>query len=165
LPHAGCYGQQKGIASAGGVADMAGLSFRDLNAAIGLMSNDGLKSGSDAGTSFKSMLMYLQPQTKQATKLFEQLGIGVGKTNKFFEKGKIKDLADISEVLHTTLASMSEQDRTKTLMDMFGTDGVKAATTLYKAGAKGVQEFNKQMGDVTALEVAKKKNGHSIGIG
>lgn len=38
------------IASGGGVADMAGLSFKDFNAAIGLMSNDGLRSGSDAGT-------------------------------------------------------------------------------------------------------------------
>ncbi|MNW34423.1 Phage-related minor tail protein [compost metagenome] len=146
-----------GIASAGGVADMVGLSFKDLNTAIGLMSNDGLKSGADAGTSFKSMLMFLQPQTKKATRLFEDLGIGVGKANKFFEKGKIKDLAGIADVLQKTLGKMSEQDRTATLLDMFGTDGVKSATTLYKAGSKGVEEFQRQMANATALEIAKKK--------
>ncbi|MEK4432022.1 phage tail tape measure protein [Paenibacillus sp. FSL M7-0802] len=152
-----------GIASAGGVADMVGLSFKDLNTAIGLMSNDGLKSGSDAGTSFKSMLMYLQPQTKKATRLFEKLGIGVGKANKFFEKGKIKDLAGVADVLQKTLGKMSEQDRTATLLDMFSTDGVKAATTLYKAGSKGVKEFYRQMSNVTALQVAKEKMNNAAG--
>ncbi|WP_192510629.1 phage tail tape measure protein [Paenibacillus sp. 23TSA30-6] len=151
------------LASAGGVADMVGVSFKDFNTAIGLMSNDGLKSGSDAGTSYKSMLMYLQPQTKKATRLFEDLGIGVGKANKFFEKGKIKDLAGVADVLQQTLGKMSNQDRTATLLDMFGTDGVKAATTLYKAGSKGVEEFQRQMSNVTALQVAKEKMNNAAG--
>lgn len=152
-----------GIASAGGVADMAGLSFLDLNTAIGLMSNDGLKSGSDAGTSFKSMIMNLQPQTKKATALFNQLGIGVGKANKFFEGGNIKDLAGIAEVLNKTLGKMNNQDRVATLLDMFGTDGVKSATTLYKAGAKGVEEFHNEMAKVTALQVAEEKMNSAAG--
>ncbi|MHB0884175.1 phage tail tape measure protein [Paenibacillus sp. SEL1] len=151
------------LASAGGVADMVGVSFKDFNTAIGLMSNDGLKSGSDAGTSYKSMLMYLQPQTKKATRLFEDLGIGVGKANKFFEKGKIKDLAGVADVLQQTLGKMSNQDRTATLLDIFGTDGVKAATTLYKAGSKGVKEFQRQMSNVTALQVAKEKMNNAAG--
>ncbi|WP_339260186.1 phage tail tape measure protein [Paenibacillus sp. FSL R5-0713] len=152
-----------GIASAGGVADMAGLSFMDLNTAIGLMSNDGLKSGSDAGTSFKSMIMQLQPQTKKATALFNQLGIGVGKANKFFEGGNIKDLAGIAEVLNKTLGKMNNQDRVATLLDIFGTDGVKAATTLYKAGTKGVEEFHNEMAKVTALQVAEEKMNSAAG--
>ncbi|SFA91518.1 phage tail tape measure protein, TP901 family, core region [Cohnella sp. OV330] len=151
------------LASAGGVANMAGLSFLDLNTAIGLMSNDGLKGGSDAGTSFKSMLSYLQPKTKEATKLFLKLGIGVDKANKFFSKGKIKDIAGIADVMHKAFAGMSEQERTAKMMDMFGTDGVKAASTLYKAGAKGVKEFQKAMSDVTALDVAKKKMDNAAG--
>ncbi|WP_339274473.1 phage tail tape measure protein [Paenibacillus sp. FSL W8-0426] len=152
-----------GIASAGGVADMAGISFRDLNTAIGLMSNDGLKSGSDAGTSFKSMLMYLQPQTKKAANLFEELGIGVGKANKFFKDGSIKDLAGIAQVLNDTLKDMNSQDRVATLLDIFGTDGVRAATTLYKAGAKGVKEFHNEMAKVTALQVAEEKMNSAAG--
>ncbi|WP_127488892.1 phage tail tape measure protein [Paenibacillus ehimensis] len=151
------------LASVGGVADMIGLSFRDVNTAIGLMSNDGLKNGSDAGTSFKSMLMYLQPQTEKATELFNKLGIGVGKANKFFKNGKIKDLAGISEVLQETFKNMSEQQRTATFLDIFGTDGVKAASTLYKAGADGVKKFRKEMSEVTALEVAKKKMDNAAG--
>ncbi|MFB6362490.1 phage tail tape measure protein [Paenibacillus elgii] len=151
------------LASVGGVADMIGLSFRDVNTAVGLMSNDGLKNGSDAGTSFKSMLMYLQPQTEKATKLFNKLGIGVGKANKFFKDGKIKDLAGISEVLQQTFKNMSEQDRTATFLDIFGTDGVKAASTLYKAGADGVKKFHEEMSKVTALEVAKKKMDNAAG--
>ncbi|MBJ8191882.1 phage tail tape measure protein, partial [Bacillus cereus] len=112
---------------------------------------------------FKSMLMFLQPQTKKATRLFKDLGIGVGKANKFFEKGKIKDLAGIADVLQQTLGKMSEQDRTATLLDMFGTDGVKASTTLYKAGSKGVKEFYRQMSNVTALQVAREKMNNAAG--
>lgn len=151
------------IASVGSVADMVGMSFRDLNAAIGIMSNDGLKNGSDAGTSFKSMLMYLQPQTKKAAQLFEALGIGVGKANKFFNKGKVKDLAGIAEVLNQSLSKFSEQSRTALMLEMFGTDGVKAATSLYKAGAKGVKDFNKEMAKVTALQVAREKMNNAAG--
>ncbi|RCX22961.1 TP901 family phage tail tape measure protein [Fontibacillus phaseoli] len=152
-----------GIASAGGVADMAGVSFRDLNAAIGLMSNDGLKNGSDAGTSFKSMLMYLQPQTEKAAELFERLGIGVGKANKFFENGKLKSLDQVAEILQKITKNMSDQERVATFLDLFGTDGVKAATTLYKAGSKGVKEFYRNMSTTTALEVARKKMDNAAG--
>ncbi|GIP13986.1 hypothetical protein J1TS5_61560 [Paenibacillus macerans] len=151
------------IASAGGVADMAGVSFRDLNAAIGLMSNDGLKSGSDAGTSFKSFLMFLQPQTKKATELFKKLGIGVGKANKFFENGKIRSLDEIAEVLREATKGMTDQDRTATFLDAFGTDAVKAATTLYKAGAKGVKKFYSEMSTTTALKVAEEKMNNAAG--
>lgn len=151
------------LASAGGVADMYGVSFSDFNAAIGLMSNDGLKNGSDAGTSFKSMLMYLNPTTKDSIKLFNKLGLGVGKASKFFKDGKIKSLAEVSQVLHDSLKDMTDQNRTTTLLDMFGTDGVKAATSLYKAGAAGVKDFQKEMMNVTALDVAKKKMDNAAG--
>ncbi|WP_213656268.1 phage tail tape measure protein [Paenibacillus vini] len=152
-----------GIAAAGGVADMAGVSFRDLNAVIGLMSNDGLKNGSDAGTSFKSMLMYLQPQTEKAAELFERLGIGVGKANKFFENGNLKSLDQVAEILRQITKNMSNQERVATFLDLFGTDGVKAATTLYKAGSKGVKEFYKDMSTTTALDVARKKMDNAAG--
>lgn len=151
------------IASGGGVADMAGLSFRDFNTAIGLMSNDGLKSGSDAGTSFKSMLMYLQPQTDKAAKLFNKLGIGVGKVNKFFEKGKIKNIEGLADVLQKAFKGMSEQERTDKMLEMFGTDAIKAVSSLFKAGSEGVKKFQKDMANVTALDVAKKKMDNASG--
>ncbi|KQN97583.1 phage tail tape measure protein [Paenibacillus sp. Leaf72] len=145
------------LASAGGVADMFGLSLLDLNTAIGIMSNDGLKGGSDAGTSFKSMLMYLQPQTKKATQLFKKLGIGVGEANKFFEDGKIKDIGGIADVLQKAFKGFSEQERTDLMLEMFGTDGVKAASSMFKAGSKGIKEFQRELSKTTALDVAKTK--------
>lgn len=145
------------LAEGGAVADMVGTSFKDFNTAIGMMSNDGLKSGSSAGTSYKSMLMYLQPQTKKATALFNKLGIGVDTTNKFFENGKIKPLEEVAQLLQDITKGMTDQKRTDTFLELFSTDGVKAASTLYKAGAKGVKEFQRQMANVSALDIAKKK--------
>ncbi|WP_164763010.1 phage tail tape measure protein [Paenibacillus humicus] len=157
------HGLGYALASAGGIADQFGVSFKDFNTVIGLMSNDGLKNGSDAGTSFKSMLMYLQPQTKKATQMFKALGLGVGKTNKFFENGKIKDVAGIAEQLYKTFSKFNDQTRGALFLDIFGTDGVKAAASLYKAGAKGVEQFREEMSKVTALDVAKRKMNTAAG--
>lgn len=58
----------------GAVANLAGLDFHDTAVAIAEMGNAGI-AGSDAGTSLKSMLMRLSPQTKQAFGEMESLGI------------------------------------------------------------------------------------------
>ncbi|WP_141500971.1 phage tail tape measure protein [Paenibacillus luteus] len=151
------------LASVGGVADMVGMNFEDLNAAIGLLSNDALKSGSDAGTSLKSMLMYINPTTKDSIKLFKKLGLGVGKTSKFFKNGKLRDLAEVAQVLHDALKHMNEQNRTATMIDMFSTDGVKAASTLFKIGAEGVKDFREEMSKTTAFQVAEEKLNNAAG--
>jgi hypothetical protein len=58
---------------------------------------------------------------------------------------------------------MTDQERTATFLDMFGTDGVKAATTLYKAGAAGVKKFYDEMSTTTALAVAQEKMNNAAG--
>lgn len=58
---------------------------------------------------------------------------------------------------------MTDQDRTATFLDAFGTDAVKAATTLYKAGAKGVKKFYSEMSTTTALKVAEEKMNNAAG--
>ncbi|WP_240415030.1 phage tail tape measure protein [Paenibacillus periandrae] len=160
---ASVHGLGYSLSSVGSVADMIGMSFKDVNTAIGIMTNDGNKDGESSGTSLKAMLMYLQPQTDKAVEMFNQLGIGVGKANKFFKDGKIKDLAGVADVLQETFNKMNDQDRTAAFLDMFGTDGVKAATSLYKAGSKGVKQFYDDMGNVTALEVATERMNNGKG--
>jgi uncharacterized protein (DUF736 family) len=58
---------------------------------------------------------------------------------------------------------MTDQERTATFLDMFGTDGVKAATTLYKAGAAGVKKFYDEMSTTTAMAVAQEKMNNAAG--
>jgi TP901 family phage tail tape measure protein len=56
------------------VASGVGLSFKDTSTALAVFAQSGLK-GSDAGTSLKTMLSRLEPQTDKAAAQFEDLGL------------------------------------------------------------------------------------------
>ncbi|MBX6361381.1 MAG: phage tail tape measure protein [Acidobacterium ailaaui] len=146
------------------VAAGVGMSFRDTNIALGLFANRGLK-GSDAGTSLKTMLANLQPQTKAQTAAFLELGLMTEDgANKFFDaSGKLKSLKDIAGILHDKLKNLTNQQRMSALQTIFGSDAIRAATILYKEGADGVQKFNKEMSKVTALDVAREKMNNASG--
>lgn len=152
-----------GLASGGGVQNLSGGSAKDFLTSIGLMANDGTVGGSDAGTSIKSLLFNLQEQGDKEAELFKELGIGIGKNNIFFENGKIKDLAGIADAMQKVFSRFNEQERLKKMEEVFGTDAVRAAAMAYKQGAKGVKEFQDQMMNVTAYDVAKKKLDNAQG--
>jgi TP901 family phage tail tape measure protein len=152
------------LAAVGSVADGVGLSFKDTAAALGVFANAGLK-GSDAGTSLKTFLSNLQPQTKQQIALFEKLNLLTKDgSNLFFDqKGHIKNMADIAGLLHDRLKNLTDQQRSFYLEQMFGSDAVRAANILYKSGAEGIKDFTDQMMKVTAIDVAREKMNNAAG--
>src|SRR5215467_12192815 len=143
------------LQSVGAVAHTVGLSFDDTAAAIGLMGNAGIK-GSDAGTSLKTMLMGLQPQTKKQTALFKDLGLMTEDgANAFFDaQGNIKSMADIAGTLQKALGGMTKQQQLSTLETLFGTDAVRAASVIMNEGTQGVEDFTKAMTGISAADVA-----------
>ena len=82
------------LAQGGGVAATVGVEFNDFNAAIAAMSPL-FASGADAGTSFKTMMQRLVPQTNSAADAMKGLGLA----------GIDNDLA--LTTLHATLRDMS----------------------------------------------------------
>lgn len=62
------------IAQAGGVASALGVNFADFNASIAATSAS-FASGSDAGTSFKTFLQRLVPQSDEASAAMAELGL------------------------------------------------------------------------------------------
>ncbi|WP_054955051.1 phage tail tape measure protein [Paenibacillus dakarensis] len=152
------------LSMASAVASGLGMTFEDTNVALGVFANRGLK-GSDAGTSLKTMLQTLQPVTDEQIGLFRELGLMTEDgSNKFFDAaGNIKSLNDIAGTLRTSLGKLTNQERQHALKLMFGTDAVRAATILYKEGAEGVDKFRKEMSNVTALDVARKKMDNASG--
>lgn len=146
------------LAASGAVAATVGLSFDDLAQGIAIMGQAGIK-GSDAGTSLKTMLLNLQPQTDKQISLFKELGlITEDGANQFFDAtGKIKGMADIAQTLQTALGGMTEQQRLATLEILFGTDAIRAGAVLTKAGAAGFNEMAAAMGKVSAQDVANER--------
>lgn len=62
------------LSQAGGVAGSVGVDFDDFNAVIAAISPN-FSSGSDAGTSFKTMLQTLIPKSQEAEDKMKELGI------------------------------------------------------------------------------------------
>jgi TP901 family phage tail tape measure protein len=147
-----------GLSMVSAVASGVGLSFKDTTTALATFAQNGLK-GSDAGTSLKTMLLNLIPQTKKEAKLFDQLGVTVdGASNAFFDsQGNIKSLAEIAQVLQDKLKGLTNEQRQATLAQMFGTDAIRAGNILYKEGAKGINDMAAALSKVKAADVAKVK--------
>lgn len=155
---------QFGLAQVSAVASMVGMTFEDTSAALAVFAQNGLK-GSDAGTSLKTLLMTLQPSTKEQTRLFKELGLTAADgSNAFYDAaGNLKSLDAIADILKKSLDGMSAAQAQATLKTLFGTDAVRAASILYKEGADGVNKMKDAMSNVTAEEVAAEKTNNLNG--
>lgn len=140
-----------GMAQAGGVAASSGVEFEDFAAALAATSSQ-FNSGSDAGTSFKTFILRMVPDTKKAREAMEQFGVS------FYDaSGQMKSMADIAQMLQDKFAGMSEMDRTALFKTMFGTDAIRTAIGLMQAGAKGVEEMQARIAATDASEQAAKR--------
>jgi TP901 family phage tail tape measure protein len=143
------------LSQVGAVAHLAGASFDDTAAAIALMGNAGIK-GSDAGTSLKTMFQNLNPQTDKQIALARELGIltADGSNNFYDSAGNMKSMADVAQILNTSLKGMTAQQKQMALETLFGSDAIRAAAIVSDAGAAGFNKMAASMGKVTAADVA-----------
>lgn len=156
------FGQS--MSQVGAVANLAGLSFDDTALAIAAMGNAGVK-GSDAGTSLKTMIMNLQPQTKKQAGLMKELGIITKDgTNQFFDaSGKMKSMSEISGVLGKSLDGMSDKQKTMALQTLFGSDAVRAAAVVADTGSAGFDKLGASIDKTKAADVAADRMGNMKG--
>lgn len=152
------------LQQAGAVANLVGVSFDDLAVAIALMGKQGIK-GSDAGTSLKTMLSNLQPQTDKQIGLMQELGIVTEEgANQFFNaQGELKSLAEVAEILQTATEDMTAAQKSATLETIFGSDAIRAAAILTGAGAEGFNELATAMGKIKAADVAAARLDNAAG--
>ncbi|SCX37970.1 phage tail tape measure protein, TP901 family, core region [Klenkia marina] len=123
------------------VAKNAGLSIDQTTGALALFASQGLL-GSDAGTSFKTMLMSLNPRSQEAADLMDQLGLRA-----YDAQGQFVGLQEYAGQLQTGLSGLSQEQRNSALQTIFGTDAIRAATILYDAGSQGVAEWTRNVND------------------
>lgn len=111
------------------VANMAGQNIGDFTTAISLMANAGV-TGSDAGTSLKSMFMSLISPTDKAAGIMKQYGIEVYDAN-----GKLKPLPELVKIFSGKLGGLSDEQRNAALATIFGSDAIRAANIVLVDGA------------------------------
>ena len=123
------------------VAESMGFSLEETTAGLAAFANAGLL-GSDAGTSFKTMLAALTPNSEAAAKMMDQLGIDV-----FNADGSMKSLSEVAGILQSSMSSLTPEARAAAMEIIFGSDAVRAANVLYDEGAAGIDNWTKKVSE------------------
>lgn len=123
------------LAQGGQSSAMYGLSVEETVGALAAFAQNGIKA-SDAGTSWKTFLMRLNPVTKKAKEEMARLGL-----NFFDADGKMISIAETSRVLRDRLGDLSDKQRNAALGVLFGTDAIRAANIVYREGPAGIRKY------------------------
>jgi TP901 family phage tail tape measure protein len=136
------------LGQAGGVAGKLGVSFDDMNAALAT-TGSAFASGSDAGTSLKTFIQRLVPQSKEAAQAMREYGLS------FYDAaGKMRPIADIAQNLKTQLGALSQEAQNEVLTKLFGSDAVRTALGLMEQGAAGITRMKEAIAKGSAEEQA-----------
>lgn len=140
------------LKQAGTVSAQTGLSLEETVGALSAMAEQSLL-GSDAGTSFKTMLAALTPNSKAAADAMAAYNI-----NAFDAQGNFVGMTALAGQLQTGLKDLTDEQRAMALETIFGSDAVRAASIIYDNGADGVAKWISQVDDSGfAAETAKTK--------
>jgi len=123
------------------VAASTGLSIEETTGGLAAFASAGL-IGSDAGTSMKTMLQRLTPQSKEAAEKMQELGISA-----YDSQGNFKGLAAFADNLKTSMSDLTPEARNAAMGVIFGSDAVRAANVLYEQGATGIKDWTDKVND------------------
>lgn len=129
------------LSQGGLVASQFGLSIEDTTGTLSAFASAGL-IGSDAGTSFKTMLLALANPSSKARDLIDELGIAA-----YDAQGKFVGVTSLAEQLKTKLGGLTQAQRDSALATIFGSDAIRAANVLYTNGGKGIQDWIDKVND------------------
>ena len=141
------------------MATATGLSMEQTAAAIGILSDAGIK-GTKAGTTLRSALTRMVKPTEAAEEAMEALGLQFYNTD-----GTMKSLADITSMLQTQLGGLSEEQRNNALATIFGQQALTGMLALMEAGPDKINELTESYKscDGAAKEMADTMNDNTKG--
>lgn len=153
------------LAQAGGIAATVGVEFDDFNTTIAAISPY-FASGSDAGTSFKTMLLSLIPKSQDAEDAMKELGLMTAEgANQFFNSsGEMKSMGEISGILNKALSGLSEEQKNEALATIFGTDAMRAAAAMSGFTEEAFGSLQATMAKTDATEQAAKRMDTLSGV-
>lgn len=133
------------------IASQTGLTIEDTTGALAAFASAGL-TGSDAGTSFKTMLQSLQAPSGKTLDLMNDLGISA-----YDAQGNFIGITALAGQLKSQLSKLTPELRANALAQIFGSDAVRAANVLYEQGADGIQTWIGKVNDAgyAATQAAK----------
>lgn len=119
-----------GLRQSGLVASQFGLSIEETVGTLSAFASAGL-IGSDAGTSFKQMLLSLASPSGVAAKKMAELGLSAYDAN-----GDFIGITALAGELQDKLGGLSQEGRNAALSLIFGQDAIRSSAVLYEMGAE-----------------------------
>ena len=123
------------LGQAGLVAAATGLTIEETTAGLTAFASAGL-IGSDAGTSFKTMLQRLSAPSGDAAAAMKDLGISA-----YDSQGNFVGLANVAEQLKKGMEDLTPAQRNAAMATIFGSDAIRASNVLYEQGADGINKW------------------------
>jgi TP901 family phage tail tape measure protein len=145
------------LRQSGLVANMFGLSIEDTIGTLSAFAAQGL-IGSDAGTSFKSMLLALASPSKIAQRELDRLGISM-----YDSRGKFIGITGVAGQLQDKMVGLDEKTRNASMSIIFGQDAIRSATALYKLGAAGLEGWIQKVDQAGKAEEMATKRLNNLG--
>lgn len=143
---------------AGASAKTAGISFEDVNNAIALLGERGIK-GSKAGTGLRQMFDKLIAPTNQGANALKELGIVLDDgTNKLLTmEGGLKPIPQLLDILNGATANLSTSEKMDVLGRIFPITSLPTILNLLDGGSAALARMNAEVGKTTALDVASQR--------
>lgn len=114
----------EGILTVGGTAKGLAGGTVELNTALGILADNGLK-GAEGGTHLRNIILSLQNPTDNAAKAMKSLGIDV-----YDSQGKMRGLNDVFEDLQGAMDGMNDAQKDNILSTLFNKTDLTAANAM-----------------------------------
>lgn len=132
------------------VANTMGLKIEEVAAAIGIMSDAGIK-GEQAGTTLRGALVRLTKPTDKMIDVMEDLGISF-----YDNEGKMKSLTEMISMLQEATKGLTDEEQQYALTTLFGTESLSGMIALINRGSDDLKNMTKNFenADGVAEEMA-----------
>lgn len=140
------------------VASQMGLSIEETVGTLAAFASAGLV-GSDAGTSFRAMLLRLANPTDEAKAALDDLGIAL-----YDAQGDFVGTQNLAGQLEQKLSGLTEAQKNQTLALVFGQDAIRGANILMRESSRGIEEWTEKVNDAGyAAETAEMRMDNLAG--
>lgn len=129
------------ILTVGGTAANLKGGTAELNTALGILANNGIK-GAEGGTHLRNMLLSLESPTDAAAKQLEKLGVNV-----YDAKGNLRSLNDIFSDVQKSTKGMTNQQVDGILATLFNKRDLASARAMMKAAGDDFSKIEKTISE------------------
>lgn len=123
------------------VANAMGISIEETAAAVGILSDAGIK-GSQAGTSMRGALSRLAKPTKAMTDTMSELGLSF-----YDSQGNMKPLVDQVSMLQNAFKGLTPEQQQNALVTLYGQESLSGMLALVQRGPKELAKLTKSLKD------------------